>query len=140
VAILDLAAFAEKSVSLVEQQDGSTLLRGIEDAPHQLVLLGAYGFVCGEHIVEVGEVRQADARGLHGPSDARGARRTEGLAQIEGVGHRIEKRRGRHIALRGMQGRRELDIRATELPGELQPLLDGQIRVGVPQVARSQFL
>ena len=42
---------------------------GVEDAQHQLVLLSAHGFICGEHVVEVGEVRQANARGLHGPAD-----------------------------------------------------------------------
>src|SRR5260221_704749 len=38
VAILDLAAFAEKRVSLVEQEDGPTLFSRIEDAAQ--VLLG----------------------------------------------------------------------------------------------------
>jgi len=66
--------------------------------------------------------------------------RIEGLAQIQGIGHRIKKCRGRHIAFRRVQGRGELNIWATDPPGKLQPLLDGQIRISVSPVTGSQFL
>jgi len=39
--------------------------------------------------------------------------------------------RGRHIAFRRVQGRGEFNIRATDLPGKIQPLLDSEIWVGV---------
>ena len=50
VAVLDLAAFAEQRVGLVEEQDGAAVFRGVEDAPQ--VLFGLAD-VLADHLAEI---------------------------------------------------------------------------------------
>ena len=114
--------------------------RGVEHAPHELVLPVAHRLIGRQHVVEVRQVRKSHAGRLHCPADARRAGGAEGLAQIQRVRHGIEKRGGGHVALGGMQGRGQLDVRGPDLPGELQPLLDAQVGVCVAPLPRSQLL
>src|ERR1700723_3848000 len=48
--------------------------RGIEYPHHEFVLLAAYRRICGEHIVEVRQIREPNAGLTHRRVDARGAR------------------------------------------------------------------
>ena len=74
--------------------------------------------------------------GLH----ARRARPIEGLAEVQRVGHRIEHRVRRHVRLRRVKRRGELDVVGAELARECQPVLNGAIRVGVAHLPRRQLL
>ena len=98
------------------------------------------GAVVMQQVVEVRQVGDADAARLHRRADTRGARRIEGAAQVERVGHRIEHRLGRHVGQRRMQRRRQLDVARAQLAGEVQPVFDGAIGIGIPHVARRQLL
>ena len=98
------------------------------------------GGVVMEQVVEVGEVRDADAGGRDGRLHARRARPVERLAQVQRVGHRIEHRLRRHVGLRRVQRRGQLDVVGAELARECQPVLDRAIRVGVAHLPRRQLL
>ena len=66
---------------------------------------------------------------------------SNGLPQIERVGHRVEHRLGRHVGLRRVQRGRELDVVGAQRRGRrLDPLLDGAVRIGVAHLARRQLL
>ena len=71
---------------------------------------------------------------------ARRAVLVERLAQVERVGDRVEHRLGRHVGLGRVQRRRELDVVGAELLRELEPVLDGAVRIGVADLARRQLL
>ena len=73
--------------------------RGVENLHQEVALLLARGPVVMQQVVEVGEVRDADAARLHGAADPPRAGGVEGLAQVERVGHRVEHRFGRHVGL-----------------------------------------
>ena len=64
----------------------------------------------------------------------------EGLAQVEGVGHRVEHRLGRNVGLDGMQRGGELDVVGPQLAGEGHPLLDRLVGVRVADLAGRQLL
>jgi hypothetical protein len=68
------------------------------------MLLAAVAFVVGEHIVEVGDIGHADPGLLHGGQDPRSAGFVEGLAQVEGIGDRIQHGLLGHIGLARVQG------------------------------------
>jgi hypothetical protein len=104
------------------------------------VLLAAHGRVLVEHVVEVGQIGEPHAGGLHRRPHAIGPRAIEGAPQVEGVGHRIEHRLGRDVRLRGVQRGRELDVRAIEIAREGQPFLHGAIGIGVAHGARGELL
>ena len=97
--------------------------------------------VRGQHVVEVTDLRQPDTLVERiARSHPRGPRRREGLAQIEGVGDRIEQRRGGYVALRGVQRAGQLDVGRADLGGERQPFLDGEIRIGFAPFPGCQLL
>ena len=101
----------------------------------------AHGRVVMQQVVEVADVREADAGWRRSTRLTRAARvLVERLAQVERVGDRIEHRLGRHVGLGRMQRRRQLDVVGAELARELQPVLDGAIGIGVADLARRQFL
>ena len=119
----------------VAQQHG-----GVEHAQHEVVFLARARLVGDQHVVEVAEVGQPDAGVVHRRQHTGRALLVERLAQIERVRDRIEHRLRGHVALRGMQRGRELDVRRADVAGELQPFLDREIRIGVALVARRQLL
>ena len=93
-----------------------------------------------KHVVEVADVGDADPVFLERGLDALGPVLVEGLAQVEGVGHRVQHRLGRDVALGGVQRRRELDVVRVQLARERQPLLDRAVGVGVADRPRGQLL
>ena len=133
-AELDVAAH-EAAYRLDAQGD-----RRVHGADHELALLEAVGVVVREHVVEVGDVGHAHAGFLHGRQHAVGALGVEGLAQVQGVGHRIEHGLGGHVGFAGVQGGGKLDVFDVEFAGELEPILDGPIRIRIAHVAGSEFL
>ena len=113
---------------------------GIEHPQHELVLGAPRPVVGDQQVVEVGEVGKPDADGLHGGPDTGRAGLIEGRPQIQRVGHRIEHGFGGHIGAGRVQRRRKLDVGGADLPRELKPFLDGQVRVRIPRFARRQLL
>ena len=85
-----------------------------------------------EHVVEVGDVGDRHAgRRRSAASHALGTDLVERIAQVERIGDWVEHGLGRHVGKVGMQSRRQLDAVGVELPGELRPLLDREVGVGV---------
>ncbi len=113
---------------------------GVEDLDQEVALLLARCSIVMQQVVEVGEVGEANAARRHCRRDALGARCIERAAQVERVRDRIEHGLGRHIALRGVQRRRQLNVTGAELAAEGQPVLDGAVRIGITHVTRRQFL
>ena len=65
---------------------------------------------------------------------------SNGCAEIERVGDRIEHRLGRHVGFGRMQRRRELDVVGAQLARERDPFLDGAVGIGIADLARRQLL
>ena len=114
--------------------------RGVEHAQHELVLLPAHRRVVVQHVVEIPDVRQADAVRLQRGLDAARTVLVERPAQIERVRDRIEHRLGRDVGFAGMQRGRQLDVAGVQLPRELDPVFDRAIGIGIPDRARRQLL
>jgi hypothetical protein len=93
-----------------------------------------------QHIVEIADIGDRDSACLDGAPDSRGALRVEGFAQVEGIRHGVEQGSRGNIGLVGVDGRAELDAIDTELGGEIEPFLDGEIGVAVPPLAWCQLL
>jgi hypothetical protein len=112
----------------------------VHDPLHEVVLLATQRRVVVQHVVEVPDVREADAALLQrGPRPLR-AVPVEGLAQVERVGHGVEHGLGRHVGLARMQRRGELDVVGADLAREGGPVLDRAVRIGVADLARRQLL
>ena len=114
--------------------------RRVEDPQHEVVLLLPDGRVVVQQVVEVADIRDADAVRLQGRLDAARAVLVERFPQIQRVGDRIQHRLGRHVGFGRMKRRRQLDVVGAEGAGELDPLLDGAIGIGVADLAGGQFL
>src|SRR5205085_12057858 len=72
--------------------------------------------------------------------DEPGARLIKGLPQIQSVRDWIEQSLGRNIRFRWMQSRRELNVVHGKISGEVEPLFNGAVGIGIPYGARRQFL
>ena len=110
-------------------------------AQHEVDLLLADRRIVVQQVVEVADVREADAGGLDRRLDTRwrarlsnGWRRSSVLATGSSIAS------GGTSALGRMERRRQLDVVRAELARELQPLLDGAIGIGVAHLARRQLL
>ena len=62
------------------------------------------------------------------------------LILLGGVGSVIEHGLGGHIAFRGVQGGAQLNVGAAHFMGILQPVLDGEVGIGIAPLTRSQLL
>src|SRR5579862_9548571 len=62
---------------------------GIEHTQHEVIFTLTYRWIRGEHVVEVGEVRQSHCRCLHCRGNPAGARSIERAAQVQRVCYRI---------------------------------------------------
>ena len=113
---------------------------GVHDPPHEVVLPPPDHRVLVEHVVEVGEVREADGVRLERRLHALRAVAVEGLAQVERVGHGVQHRLGRHVGLARVQRGGELDVVGPDLARERDPLLDGQVGIRVPQITGGELL
>ena len=82
----------------------------------------------------------ATPRVVDGGEDPLGAHVGERLAEIERVGDRVEHRLGRDVGERRVEGGGQLDAVGVEGLGEVEPLLDGEVGVGVAPLARRQLL
>ena len=77
---------------------------------------------------------------VDGGEHALGAHLGERLAQVERVGDRVEHRLGGDVGERRVQRGRELDAVGAEVLGEVEPLLDRQVGIGVAPLARRELL
>ena len=125
-----------------EAGDGGSAEQGrrVHHPQHEVVLLAADRRVLVEHVVEVGDVGDGDAAVVDGCEDPLGAHVGERLAEVERVGDRIEHRLGRDVGDRGVERGGQLDAVGVERFGEVQPLLHGEIGVGVASLAWRQLL
>ncbi len=114
--------------------------RRVERAQHEVVLLLADGGIVVQQVVEVADVRDADAGPLERGLDALRALLVEGLAQVERVGHRVEHRLRRHVGFARVERRRQLDVARAQVAGKVEPVLDRPIGIGVADLARRQLL
>ena len=114
--------------------------RRLEHAAHEVVLLPAHGRVLVQHVVEVADVREADPLRREGLLHAPGARRVEGLAQVERVRDRVQHGLGGHVGLARVQRGRELHVVGAHLARERGPLLDREVGIGIALLARRQLL
>ena len=114
--------------------------RRVEHAQHEVVLLLADRRIVVQQVVEVADVRDADAARLERRLDAPRALLVERLAQIQRVGDRIEHRLGRHVGFGRVERRGQLDVARAQLAGELDPLFDRAIGIGIAHLARRQLL
>ena len=113
---------------------------GVHDPPHELVLPPPDPRVLVEHVVEVGEVGEADGVGLQGRLHPLRPLAVEGPAKVERVGHGVQHGLGRHVGLARVQGGRELDVVGPDLARERHPLLDRQVGIRVPLLAGRELL
>ena len=104
------------------------------------MLLAAHRRVVVQQVVEVADVRQADAVRLQRRVDAARTRLVERLAQVERVRDRIEHRLRRNVRFAGVQRGRQLDVAGVQLPRELDPFFDRAIGIGIPDGTRRQLL
>ena len=79
--------------------------RRVERPQHEVVLLLPDRRIVVQQVVEVADIRESDLVPLQHPLDPRRALLVERLAQVEGVGDRIEHRLRRDVGLVGMQRR-----------------------------------
>ena len=114
--------------------------RGVHDPHHEVVLLAADRGVLVQHVVEVGDVGDRHARRVDSGLDALGPLLVERVAQVQGVGDRVEHGLRGDVGQGRVQRRRELDAVHTQLGGEVQPLLDGEVRIGVALLPWRQLL
>ena len=91
-------------------------------------------------VVEVPDVRQADARGLQRRLHSARPVLVEGPAQVQRVRNRIQHRLGRHVRLCGMERCGQLDVAGAKLAGEREPFFNRAIRIGIAHLARRQLL
>ena len=105
--------------------------RGVEHAQHEVVLLRADRRVVVQQVVEVADVRDADARRLRAPprpacarSLSNGLRRSSVLATGSSIAS------GGTSDFARMERRRQLDVVGAEVLRELQPVLDRLVRIG----------
>ena len=93
-----------------------------------------------QHVVEVGDVGDVHAGRPHCGVHTGGPVLVERLAQVEGVGDRVEHRFGGDVRQVRMDRRRQFDAVRSDGTGEVEPFLDGEIGVGIPAIAWRQLL
>jgi hypothetical protein len=103
--------------------------RRVEHAQHEVVLLLADRRVVVQQVVEIAEIRQPIRLACRRPRRA-GPGPCRTVSQVQRVGDRIQHRLRGHVGFGRVERRRQLDVVGAERAGELDPLLDGAIRVG----------
>jgi len=121
--------------AFVAEQNG-----GIEYPQHEIVLTRPRRSIRHQHIVEIPEIRKTHSSGVHGGQYPVRTLPVERLPQVERVRDGIQQRLRRQIRVARMQCGRQLNVGTIEAARELEPFLDGQVRIGVALVARCQFL
>ena len=109
-------------------------------ADHEVVLLAAGSPGPRGACRRSRRCRRWHAGGVDGGEHALGAHLGERLAQVERVGDRVEHRLGGDVGERRVQGGRQLDAVGAEVLGEVEPLLDRQVGIGVAPLARRELL
>src|SRR5262249_8708724 len=125
----------EPADGVYAQQRGS-----IEDPQHEFMFLLPDRRIMMEHVVEIAEVRYSDLLTVERILDPPGSGFVEGLTQVECIGDRIKHRFGWNIRFGRVQRGRELNVIYAELAGELYPVLDCPVGVGITDFPRSQLL
>ena len=127
---------AHKPTNGVRAQQG----RGFENAHHEVVLFLSQHRIVMQHVVEIGDIRQADARRLQGSLHAPGARFVERLAQVQSIRDRIEHGFRWNVGLGWMERSRKLDAIHSKFARKIEPLFNPEPRAastpGAPWSAR----
>ena len=115
--------------------------RGVEHAQHQCRASAAHGSVRRQHVVEVGKIRETRpwSPAWRGARARRVPRRTAARrSSVLATGS--SSAAGRTSLSLGWSAAESSMFGAPICTGELQPLLDGEIRVGIAPLAGSQLL
>ena len=131
-----LLVLADEATDRLHTKGGGS----IKDTKHEVLLLPTHFGIGMQQVVEVGKVCNRHPARCDRSLNPLGSLGVKGVAKIERVGHGIEHRFCRDVGDTGVKRGRELNLVRSKLPGELQPLLDCKVGIGVSPRSRRQLL